>query len=128
PTQTSVAGGTNITFSLGSINANGTTNITVIAKLGTNQCSDITNKAFVTSAVADPDSSNNSKTVTRIVLDSIPPMITCASVPAQSANAGPDCSATVPDVRLLVRAQSSDNCTALNSLTITQDPAQGSTV
>jgi hypothetical protein len=44
------------------------------------------------------------------------------------ATADANCMATVPDVRALVRAESSDNCTAQASLVITQNPVQGSTV
>ena len=60
--------------------------------------------------------------------DNQPPAINCAAVTAQSANADANCQAVVPDVRTLVRAQSSDNCTAQASLTVTQNPVQGSIV
>jgi hypothetical protein len=63
-----------------------------------------------------------------VVPDTTSPVINCAAVPAQSANADANCQATVPDVRGLVRAQSSDNCTATNSLIVTQSPTQGTTV
>ncbi|MBI3414065.1 MAG: HYR domain-containing protein, partial [Verrucomicrobia bacterium] len=78
--------------------------------------------------VTDPagDSAICSFTVT--VNDTQAPSITCGSVAAQAANADASCNATVPDVRSLVRAQSSDNCTANVSLTVTQSPAQGGTV
>lgn len=76
------------------------------------------------------DASNNSTNciVAFTVNDNTAPAIVCGSAPAQSANAGANCQAPVPDVQALVRAQSSDNCTANSSLTVTQNPAQGSTV
>src|SRR5439155_796147 len=54
--------------------------------------------------------------------------INCASVASQSASAGSSCSATVPDVRALVRAQSSDSVTPQGSLVVTQNPTQSSPV
>jgi spore coat protein CotF len=76
------------------------------------------------------DASNNSTTciVAFTVVQTTAPAITCGSVPAQSANTNASCQATVPDVRALVRAQSSDTCTPQASLTVTQSPLQGSTV
>ena len=76
------------------------------------------------------DASNNSTdcTVAFTVNDTTAPVINCGQVAAQSANADANCEATVPDARALVRAQSSDNCTAQGSLTVTQNPTQGSTV
>jgi hypothetical protein len=62
------------------------------------------------------------------VIDIIKPVIACNLIPAQTANADANCSAVVPDVRALVRAQSSDNCATQASLTVTQSPMQGSTV
>jgi hypothetical protein len=56
------------------------------------------------------------------------PVIMCNLVPAQTANADASCQVIVPDVRALVRAQSSDNCTTQANLTVTQSPVQGSTV
>src|SRR5262249_4421526 len=66
--------------------------------------------------------SNKEVTVT----DTTVPTINCAAVAAQSANADANCEAIVPDVRNLVRSQSSDNCTAQNQLDVTQNPQQGS--
>jgi spore coat protein CotF len=76
------------------------------------------------------DASNNSTTcvVAFTVVQTTAPAITCGSVPAQSANTNASCQATVPDVRALVRAQSSDTCTPQASLTVTQSPLQGTTV
>ncbi len=62
------------------------------------------------------------------VNDTQAPAIACNNVAAQSATVGASCSATVPDVTALVRAQSTDNCTAANALVITQSPAAASTV
>src|SRR5262249_30872429 len=70
-------------------------------------------------------SASGSATVT---LETIKPVIMCNLVQAQTANADANCSAVVPDVRALVRAQSSDNCTSQANLTVTQNPVQGSTV
>src|SRR5205085_827281 len=62
------------------------------------------------------------------VKDTEKPQIACGNVAAQSATANSSCQASVPDVTSLVRAQSSDNCTAAASLTITQNPTAASTV
>jgi hypothetical protein len=62
------------------------------------------------------------------VTDKQKPVINCSAVAAQSAGSDGNCEATVPDVRALVRAQSSDNCTLQSSLVVTQNPAQGSMV
>src|SRR5262249_47034396 len=82
----------------------------------------------ITVTVADAAGNNTQCTVAFTVNDVTAPSIACGSVAAQTANADTGCSATVPDVRSLVRAQSSDNCTGQGSLTITQSPTQGSTV
>src|SRR4029077_6548274 len=82
----------------------------------------------ITVTVTDSANNSSSCVVAFTVSDAIAPTIACANVPAQNANAGANCSASVPDVRPLVRAQSSDNCTAAGSLTISQSPAQGSPV
>jgi VCBS repeat protein/HYR domain-containing protein/FG-GAP repeat protein len=76
------------------------------------------------------DDSNNSTTCTVAftVNDVAAPTINCSALTAQSADANANCQATVPDVRALVRAQSADNCTAKSSLTVTQNPAQGSII
>lgn len=76
------------------------------------------------------DDSNNFSTCTQTITvsDHTAPVIQCAQVAAQSANTNASCQATVPDVRALVRAQSSDSCTAQASLTITQSPQPGSVV
>ncbi len=62
------------------------------------------------------------------VNDTTAPSIICGNVPAQSATANANCQATVPDVRALVRAQASDNCTTNASLTFTQSPTENSTI
>src|SRR6266487_6126629 len=62
------------------------------------------------------------------VTDTTAPTINCGAVPAQNADADATCLAAVPDVRDLVRAQSSDNCTAQAALVVTQIPAAGSIV
>src|SRR5439155_11772358 len=67
-------------------------------------------------------------TVTVTVTDNTPPTVNCPAVPPQSAYADATGSALVPDVCSLVRAQSSDNCTAGSALIITQNPAKGATV
>src|SRR5262249_4075220 len=76
------------------------------------------------------DASNNSETcvVGFTVIDNTKPVIACNLVPAQTANADANCQAVAAAVRALVRAQSSDGCTANGSLTVTQNPAQGATV
>jgi hypothetical protein len=82
----------------------------------------------VTLTVTDNHGATASCQATVTVLDSTAPTIACANVAAQSTNTNANCSALVPDVTSLVRAQSSDNCTAQASLVITQSPASGSTV
>lgn len=62
------------------------------------------------------------------VNDTQVPKIACGSVTPRTANADANCQAAVPDVRASVQAQSSDNCTANNLLTVTQSPAQNSIV
>src|SRR5262249_28753785 len=76
------------------------------------------------------DSSGASSTCSAIVtvVDTTPPSVNCSAVAEQSATADANCSALVPDVRELVRAQSSDNCTDPSALVITQSPAEGTTV
>jgi hypothetical protein len=66
-------------------------------------------------------------TQTVTVIDTTAPTIACANVAAQSASANGSCSAIVPDVTSLVRAQSNDNCTTQVNLVITQNPTAGST-
>jgi hypothetical protein len=83
---------------------------------------------LVTLTVTDSGGKTNSCQATVTVVDNTAPTINCSAVAAQSANADASCQAIVPDVRELVRAQSSDNCTARASLTITQDPPQGAMV
>ncbi len=75
------------------------------------------------------DNCGQSTTANQIITvqDTIVPLIT-GTVSAQSANADATCNAVVPDVRALVRALSSDNCTAQGALTVTQSPLEGSTV
>src|SRR5207248_3193153 len=67
-------------------------------------------------------------TFTVTVTDNTPPTVNCPAVPPQSAYANASCSTLVPDVCGLVRAQSSDNCTASSALSITQIPAKGTSV
>jgi hypothetical protein len=76
------------------------------------------------------DAANNMQTcnVAFTFNDTTMPVITCNNVAAQTANADANCLAVVPDVRALVRAQSSDICTTNAALTVTQSPLQGSTV
>jgi hypothetical protein len=82
----------------------------------------------VNCSVTDASGNPGSCTFTVTVNDTQAPKIVCGSVAGQSANADANCQAPVPDVRGLVRAQSSDNCTLNASLTITQSPAQNSIV
>jgi hypothetical protein len=82
----------------------------------------------VTLTVTDSHGATATCQATVTVLDSSAPTIACNNVPAQSANTNANCSALVPDVTSLVRAQSSDNCTAQASLNITQSPTSGSSV
>jgi hypothetical protein len=82
----------------------------------------------VTLTVTDSHGATATCQATVTVLDSSAPTIACNNVPAQSASTNANCSALVPDVTSLVRAQSSDNCTAQASLNITQSPASGSTI
>lgn len=62
------------------------------------------------------------------VTDTDAPQINGDQLKAQSANAAANCQASIPDVREIVRAQSSDNCTASALLTISQSPVAGSSV
>ena len=82
----------------------------------------------VTLTVTDSHSASSQCTATVTVVDTTAPAVNCSAVPAQTANADANCSATVPDVSGAVRAQSSDNCTPSGSLAITQSPTQGSRV
>lgn len=82
----------------------------------------------VTLTVTDSHGATATCQATVTVADATAPTINCASVAAQSANTDANCSANVPDATGLVRAQSSDNCTAQASLNITQSPTAGSTV
>ncbi|MEW6131478.1 MAG: HYR domain-containing protein [Acidobacteriota bacterium] len=82
----------------------------------------------VTCTASDASSNTGTNSFTVTINDTQAPAISCANVAAQSANADANCAAPVPDVRNLVRAQSSDNCTAGVDLVVTQSPAQGSLV
>ena len=82
----------------------------------------------VTLTVTDSHGASDSCTATVTVEDAAAPRIACAGIPAQTAIANASCQATVPDVRTLVRNQSSDNCTHRASLVITQSPTAGSLV
>jgi hypothetical protein len=82
----------------------------------------------VTLTVTDSNMASSSCTATVTVNDTNAPTILCNNVAAQSASANGSCSAIVPDVTGLVRAQSSDNCTAQANLIITQNPTAGSNV
>jgi hypothetical protein len=82
----------------------------------------------VTCTATDTASNQSNCSFTVTVNDTIAPTIACANVAAQSASTGANCTATVPDVRTLVRAQSTDNCTAIADLIITQSPTEGSSV
>jgi hypothetical protein len=82
----------------------------------------------VTLTVTDNHGATATCQATVTVLDSTAPAIACNNIAAQSVNTDASCSALVPDVTGLVRAQSNDNCTAQASLSITQSPTSGSTV
>jgi CSLREA domain-containing protein len=82
----------------------------------------------VTCTASDAAGNTATCSFTVTVDDAAAPTINCAAVPAQTASANSACQAPVPDVRALVRAQSSDNCTAQASLAITQTPLPGSSV
>ncbi len=85
--------------------------------------------ASFTLKVTDAASANDTATLAVTVTpENQAPQITCANIAAQSTSTDGNCSATVPDVTALVRAQSTDNCTASASLTLTQNPPAGSTV
>src|SRR5207247_2348935 len=82
----------------------------------------------VTTEASDTAGNKITCTFTVTVTDNTPPTVNCPAVPPQSAYANATCSALVPDVCGLVRAQSSDNCTASSALSITQIPAKGTSV
>jgi hypothetical protein len=82
----------------------------------------------VTLTVTDNHGASATCQATVTVLDSTAPTITCNNIAAQSVNTDGSCSALVPDVTGLIRAQSSDNCTPQASLNITQSPTSGSTI
>ena len=82
----------------------------------------------VTLTVTDSSGATSSCTSTVTVVDTTGPTVNFQGVPDQTATADANCNTVVPDVRELVRAQSSDNCTATSALVITQTPAAGSTV
>ena len=82
----------------------------------------------VTCTATDADNQTAACSFTVTVTDTQAPAINYAGVAAQSANTDSNCSAAVPDVISLVRAQSSDSCTANEALVITQSPAAGSPV
>jgi hypothetical protein len=82
----------------------------------------------VTCTATDADNQTATCSFTVTVNDVTAPTITCASVAAQSVSTDSNCSALVPDVTNLVRAQSSDNCTARAGLVITQSPAADTSV
>lgn len=82
----------------------------------------------VTCTATDADNQTATCSFTVTVNDTTAPTINCANVAAQSASTDSSCSATVPDVTGLVRAQSTDNCTAPADLVITQSPTANSTV
>lgn len=100
----------------------------------TPSCEPPSGSAFQKGAVAvmctATDSAGNTsrKQFAVTINDRQKPSVACGSVAGQSANADASCSATVPDVRDLVRAQSSDNCTDRYSLFVLQSPAPGGTV
>nr|AUN37115.1 hypothetical protein [uncultured bacterium] len=80
-------------------------------------------------AVTDSQGAIGTGTLTvTITPETTKPVIVCTRVAAQTASADANCSAPVPDVRALVQAQSSDNCTSGASLIVTQSPAQGTSV
>jgi uncharacterized repeat protein (TIGR01451 family) len=118
PTQTAAAGN-NVSFSLGSINPLGTTTITLLGRLSASQCSSITDKAFVTSAVADPNVLNNSNSVTSAVIDATPPVITCPASFFVNADIG-KCSAAVN----YPAPTATDNCGG--TVTVSSSPPSGS--
>ena len=62
----------------------------------------------------------------RIICNPTIPPVVSAYTTSLSANAGPNCTATVPDFRPFVTAN--DNCTPTNQLVITQVPAPGTLV
>jgi hypothetical protein len=82
----------------------------------------------ITVTVKDADNNSQTCVVGFTLNDTTAPTINCANVAAQSASTDGNCSATVPDVTGMVRAQASDNCTARADLVITQNPTANSTV
>jgi len=79
----------------------------------------------VTLTVVDDDGASNSCAAVVTVIDTTPPMITqCASNQVASANT--NCQAAVPNMTGGLVA--TDNCTASNSLVVTQNPVAGAMV
>src|SRR5205814_1531071 len=79
-----------------------------------------------TITVTATDAAGNSATCTTsfVVTDNTAPTVVCSATPSACANA--NCQAAVPNV--LGGVSVSDNCSATNSITLTQSPLAGTLV
>ncbi len=110
-------------------NDNCTANASLVVTQSPTQGSTVSGTGSHPITVTASDGTNsNTCVVAFTVNDGVAPTIACGNIAAQSATANASCQATVPDVRALVRAQSSDNCTPQANLTVTQSPTEGSAV
>jgi len=92
--------------------------------LGTNDCG---YTYSVTATVTDANGCKGYKSATFKVEDVVKPTIASTVISTQKANVS-SCVYTVPDFTAVVKAASTDNCTATDDLTVTQSPAAGTTI
>lgn len=83
----------------------------------------ITSNTSITLEVTDEAGNSATCNITAILLDTISPSVSCPG--PQSATINSSCEYAVPDLSALVGG--SDNCSTLGNMTVSQNPAVGST-
>ncbi len=86
--QGTFSGSSVSTFSLGTLPAGASANISIVALVSTSKLGLGTNTATVSSPLPDPNSTNNTAAIVSTIVDTMPPVISCPAAITQPADPG----------------------------------------